>query len=36
MRLVTMVVIEEVKGGDWGIGGKALSSADLKALAKGK
>jgi 4-oxalocrotonate tautomerase len=36
MRPVTMVVIEEVKGGDWGIGGKALSSADLKALAKGK
>jgi 4-oxalocrotonate tautomerase len=33
MRPVTMVVIEEVKGGDWGVGGKALSSADVKALA---
>jgi len=36
MRPVTMVVIEEVKGGDWGIGGKAFSSADVKALAKSK
>jgi 4-oxalocrotonate tautomerase len=36
MRPVTMVVIEEVKGGDWGVGGQALSSADVKALAKSK
>ena len=36
MRPVTMVVIEEVKNGDWGVGGKALSCADVKALAKGK
>jgi len=36
MRPVTMVVIEEVKDGDWGIGGKAFSCADVKALAGGK
>jgi len=36
MRPVTMVVIEEVKGGDWGVGGKAFSAADVKALAGGK
>jgi 4-oxalocrotonate tautomerase len=36
MRPVTMVVIEEVKSGDWGIGGKAFASADVKALAGGK
>jgi len=36
MRPVTVVVIEEVKSGDWGIGGKAFSSADVKALAGGK
>lgn len=36
MHSVTMLVIEEVKGGDWGIGGKAFSSADVKALAGGK
>jgi 4-oxalocrotonate tautomerase len=33
MRPYTMVVIDEVKGGDWGVGGKALSAADVKAMA---
>jgi 4-oxalocrotonate tautomerase len=36
MRGVTWVVIEEVKSGDWGIGGKALTTADVKELASGK
>ena len=36
MRPVTVVVLEEVKSGDWGIGGKALTTADVKALAAGK
>jgi 4-oxalocrotonate tautomerase len=36
MRPVTWVVIEEVKSGDWGIGGKTLSTEDVKALASGK
>ena len=35
MREVTWVVIEEVRSGDWGIGGKALSTEDVKALAAG-
>jgi 4-oxalocrotonate tautomerase len=35
MRGVTWVVIEEVKSGDWGIGGKALSASDVKKLAAG-
>jgi 4-oxalocrotonate tautomerase len=35
MRQVTWVVIEEVQSGDWGIGGKALSTEDVKALAAG-
>jgi 4-oxalocrotonate tautomerase len=35
MRPVTMVVIEEIKSGDWGIGGKSLTTADAKALAVG-
>ena len=35
MRGVTWVVVEEVKSGDWGIGGKPLSSEDVKALAAG-
>jgi 4-oxalocrotonate tautomerase len=36
MRPVTWVVIEEVKSGDWGIGGKALTTKDVLALASGK
>jgi 4-oxalocrotonate tautomerase len=36
MRPVTLVVIEEVKSGDWGIGGKSLTTADVKALSAGK
>ncbi|MBB3724160.1 tautomerase family protein [Nonomuraea dietziae] len=35
MRPVTWVVVEEVKSGDWGIGGKPLTTADVKALAAG-
>jgi 4-oxalocrotonate tautomerase len=33
MRSVTWVVIEEVKSGDWGIGGNLLTTKDVKALA---
>jgi 4-oxalocrotonate tautomerase len=33
MRAVTWTVIEEVSSGDWGIGGKPLSTADVRALA---
>jgi len=36
MRSVTWVVVEEVKSGDWGIAGKPLTTADVKALAAGK
>ncbi len=36
MRPVTVVVLEETKSGDWGIGGKSLTTADAKALATGK
>ncbi len=36
MRDVTFVVIDEVKSGDWGIGGRALTTDDVKALATGK
>jgi 4-oxalocrotonate tautomerase len=34
MRGVTWCVIEEVESGDWGIGGKALTTADVHALAR--
>jgi 4-oxalocrotonate tautomerase len=36
MRSVTWVVIEEVKSADRGIGGKTLTTADVKALAAGR
>ncbi|MBX6315711.1 MAG: 4-oxalocrotonate tautomerase family protein [Isosphaeraceae bacterium] len=36
MRPVTWVVVEEVKRGSWGIAGKALTTADVKALAAGE
>jgi 4-oxalocrotonate tautomerase len=35
MRGVTWVVVEEVLSGDWGIGGSALTTKDVKALAAG-
>ncbi|HXT39301.1 MAG TPA: 4-oxalocrotonate tautomerase family protein [Candidatus Angelobacter sp.] len=35
MRPVTVVILEEVKSGDWGIGGKSLTTSDAKALAAG-
>ncbi len=36
MRSVTWVVVEEVKSGDWGIGGNPLTTSDVKALVAGK
>ena len=35
MRQVTWVVVEEIKSGDWGIGGQPLTTADVKKLAAG-
>jgi 4-oxalocrotonate tautomerase len=35
-RQVTLVVIDEVKSGDWAIGGNPLTTNDVKALAAGK
>ena len=35
MRPVTWVTIEEVDSGDWGIGGKPVTTSDVKALATG-
>lgn len=36
MRRVTLVVIDEVKSGDWAIGGQLLTTAEVKALAAGR
>jgi 4-oxalocrotonate tautomerase len=36
LRPVTVVVLDEVKSGDWGIGGNSFTTSDAKALAAGK
>ncbi len=36
MRQVTWVTIDEVESGDWGIGGHALTTADVKDLQAGR
>jgi len=36
MRGVTFVLIEDVKEGDWGIGGQALTAAEVHKLQRGK
>ena len=36
MRPVTWVVIDEVKSGDWAIGGGPLTTNDVKSLAGAK
>ena len=33
LRPYTLVVLEEVKSGDWGVAGHSLTNADAKALA---
>ena len=35
MRQVTQVVIEEVRSGDWGIGGRTMRTEDVRAMASG-
>ena len=36
MRGVTTVIIEDIASGDWAIGGRSLTTQDVKALAAGK
>jgi 4-oxalocrotonate tautomerase len=36
MRGVTWVRVQEINSGEWGIGGKALTAEDVKALAAGR
>jgi len=36
LRQATWVIVEEVKSGHWGVGGKALGLGDIKAIQSGK
>jgi 4-oxalocrotonate tautomerase len=35
LREATVVILEDAKSGDWGIGGKSLTTEAVKALAAG-
>ncbi|MEV6031012.1 4-oxalocrotonate tautomerase family protein [Nonomuraea sp. NPDC052116] len=35
LRPLTLVIVEEVKSGDWGVGGKPVTTAEVKAMAAG-
>jgi 4-oxalocrotonate tautomerase len=36
LRPVTWVIIEDVRSGDWGIGGRGTTTADVHAMADGQ
>ena len=36
MRELTLVLVDEVKSGDWGFGGKTITASEVKAIAAGK
>ncbi|GBC61941.1 4-oxalocrotonate tautomerase [Desulfonema ishimotonii] len=36
MRQVTSVLVEEIRSGNWGLGGKPLTTDDVRMLAAGK
>jgi 4-oxalocrotonate tautomerase len=36
MRPVTWVIIEDVRTGDWGIGGQSMTTEAVRAIAAGK
>lgn len=36
MRAVTTVLIEDVRSGDWGLGGKVMTTEAVRGLATGK
>ncbi|HVP54760.1 MAG TPA: tautomerase family protein [Candidatus Eisenbacteria bacterium] len=36
LRPFTLVILEEIRSGEWAVGGKALTADDVRALAAGK
>jgi 4-oxalocrotonate tautomerase len=36
LRPVTWVILEDVKNGDWGVGGRGLTVADVREMTEGK
>ncbi len=35
MRSITWVTVEEVRSGEWGVAGEALTTSDIKAVQNG-
>ena len=36
LRPYTLVTVEDVRSGDWGVGGKTLTTSDVHALVAGR
>ncbi|HEU5399802.1 MAG TPA: tautomerase family protein [Terriglobales bacterium] len=36
LRPYTVVLLEEIRSGDWGIGGKGLTTSEVHAIAAGQ
>ena len=36
LRPYTLVTVEDVRSGDWGVGGKPFTTSDVRALAAAK
>jgi 4-oxalocrotonate tautomerase len=36
LRPMTLVLVEEIKSGDWGVGGRGYTAGDVHALAAAK
>ena len=36
LRPYTLVIVEDVHSGDWGVGGKGITTSDVHAIAAGQ
>jgi 4-oxalocrotonate tautomerase len=36
LRSLTLVIVEEVSSGDWGVGGKPFTTEEVRAIVAGK
>ena len=36
LRPFTLVTVEDVRSGDWGVGGRTLTTSDVRSLAAGE
>ena len=36
LRPYTLVILEDIRSGDWSVGGQALTTSDVRAVAAGR